>query len=87
MKFKVINIKATSNVDGLIWISNHGLDLSKITYIDCLSNSIYTKESRFGIVIFEQIESNTLRFRMSDVDNHVFSNYSFDVNVLMGYKN
>lgn len=87
MYFSIINLKGTTDSNGIIYSDSGDIDLSKkITYIDCISNTISRDGFRCGIIIFEDIENSKLRFRIAATNNTSFTNYQFNTYVLMVYK-
>lgn len=86
LKFDIIRLSGTTDEYGQLWVGAPNIELDKVTYIDCLTSTFSRSIAPYGIINFESIENDGLKFRLIATNNSTFNNYSIDKNVFVVYK-
>ena len=86
LKFDIIRLSGTTDEYGQLWVGAPNIELDKVTYIDCLTNTFSRSIAPYGIINLESIENDGLKFRLIATNNSTFNNYSIDKNVFVVYK-
>ena len=88
LQFKSITLSGTTDNDGQFWTSATGLnvDLSKITYINCITSTDRNSKSLpFKFLFFDSIDGQSLKFRVIGNNGDVSRQYSVNQKVVMVY--
>ena len=86
LQFDVIHLSGTTDEYGQIWVGAPNIKLDKVTYIECLTSTFSRSVAPYGIINFEAIENEGLKFRLIATNNSTFNYYPIDKNVVIAYK-
>lgn len=87
MHFISMKLSGTSDAYGQMWTDNPGIDTYNVKYTDCITNAFMSTDGRYGLIHLEDIPGpNSLKFRLTQTDNHVLGNCPINKTIVLAYK-